>query len=257
MARTFRPRFQQAWASGLTLDSKKKKYCDHTDTQTMVQGLTSLGKEIRDQHQSFTDESTVSKVEDGEEVDEDILFVSVTTQADVLKSVIEKIEVLEKDNSDMEHKLREISEKCKKLRQTGANRLKRMMGQFAFGLERAIVDRVLNGLIDSDEYVATITDMEKAIKRKPYYGDIFKTEKDRASAEKAWSDLKRELRWTGRHFRYIEELKEHYLPISNGTDLDLTQILQGEIAKGNSQIKDKELFMELIEIKKEILKDHE
>ena len=214
----------------------------------MVQTLTSLEKEMKEYFTCDLVSKAVIIDEDGQIDEDSILFEFVIAQADILKTLVEKIESLEKENSEMECKLQEIFEKCQKLSDIGANRLKRMMGQFAFKIERAVVDRVLDGLIDSDEYVATIADMEKAINGKPNYIEIFKTEKDRESAEKAWIKLKQELRWTGKHFRYVQELKEHYMPtIACRSNIE---ILQQMIAYGNSQIKDKELFMELLEISK-------
>ena len=242
---------------GSELKSRKSSSDQVVDTRTMAQSLVTFKDELKRQYPDICFNSALMTFNaDSEDdtsgpwqSDEKVLFEAMATQAAILVSLEEKIEGLEKDNADKKRKLKKFSEECKKM---GEVVLKREVGQFAFQMNRLIVDKVLNELIDSNEYVATISDMEKAIKGKPYYGEVFKTERNRESAERAWMKLKQELRWTGRHFRYLQQLKRYYLPITCVSDIDPEKILQFQrsIAKGNCIVEDEELFLELVEMYK-------
>ena len=156
----------------------------------------------------------------------------------------EKCQALKKERLKMKEKMKELEEKIRPFDEILGNKHNQMMGQFGLQLESAVMARVLDGLVDPDTYVGTITAMEKAIRGKPDYVDIFKTTEGQKTAESRWKNLKTELRWTGRHLRYIQELKEYNLPV-DGVIFE-RNLIQEAFVKCTLPEQDKELFEEVL-----------
>ena len=99
-------------------------------------------------------------------------------------------------------------------------------GQLAFEINRAVVHKVLNGIIDPDEeQVNTIGDMEKAFEGESNYDDIFEKEEDLKKAEERWESLKKEIKWKEVHYRFLKRLKYSYVDVVCST-FDLEEIKQ-------------------------------
>ena len=95
--------------------------------------------------------------------------------------------------------------------------VKLVVGQIAFEVDQVVLDVVLKDIGSCEELaIFTISTMERAIKKKDNYLDVFKSEAERQEVEKHWNILKSGVAWKGRHFRYIRELKNlrlHVLPL--------------------------------------------
>lgn len=84
---------------------------------------------------------------------------------------------------------------------------KLVVGQITFEIHELVLDVVLKGIGSREDLaIFTIGTMEKAIKKKDNYSDVF-TEAERQEVTKRWNTLKSSIGWEGRHFRYIGELK--------------------------------------------------
>ena len=84
-----------------------------------------------------------------------------------------------------------------------------VVGQLAFRVDRALLDRVLkdSGCPCADElYIFSIKDLEKAIDGKKNYKEVL-TEKQRQRANQQWSLLKAKLGWKAEHDRCVGALK--------------------------------------------------
>ena len=130
------------------------------------------------------------------------LLITVIAYKDLVHTLIEKLQRLEDQTSNQ---LQELIERYRllenRIKELEESRLKLMVGQLAFELNRAVVHKVLANILDPDqEQIDTIGDMEKAIEGISNFDDIFKTKEDKKNAEKKWETLKRELHWRGMHF---------------------------------------------------------
>ena len=193
----------------------------------------------------FEDLSVLSECLDSVELwetDGEILFQAIVSCSDLVKTAIERIDILEKENSHFKEQLKQLNEKCRLLENSG---LKLMAGQLAFEIEQGVVSKILPG-ISPNKHVNTIYEMEKAIKGKPNFADIFDTEDARKKAEISWNTLKHRLGWTGRHYRFIQELKQLRLPIAH-PNFD-PKTIRESLESGALQISDRQLFAEFLKI---------
>ena len=87
--------------------------------------------------------------------------------------------------------------------------------QLAHFLDGELVDKLLerSGCPSADELeVSSISEVRKAISRKPIYSDIF-NEEQRTSVEQHWDKMKEELGWNDKlHYQGLKRLKKLGLP---------------------------------------------
>ena len=189
-------------------------------------------------------EAEKGQVNGCEDVEPEVLFECLVACVEAIQTGQEKCQALKKERLEMKERIKELEEKFRPFDEIVGNEHNQMMGQFGCQLESAIMERVLDGLVDPDTYVGTIATMEKAIKGKPGYDHILKTTEARKTAETRWKKLKSELHWTGRHFRYIQELQEYNLPVS-GVKFE-RNLIQDAFVKCTLPEQDKELFEEVL-----------
>ena len=110
----------------------------------------------------------------------------------------------------------QVERLTKQLEELKKDRTQLMIGQLAVEVEKAIIDKVLTNVIGSPKhYVSTLKDMEKALKRKPYFADILTDDSNHEKATKKWKELQRELNWEEIHFRYIKSLKKSRVAVAH------------------------------------------
>ena len=101
------------------------------------------------------------------EVNNDDLFSIVT-------NLYELIECLEQKISTLSKEVAELKETVKELEELKGDHTQLILGQLAFEVEKAIINEVLTKIIGSPgkHYINTITDMQKALKRKANFADV-------------------------------------------------------------------------------------
>ena len=113
---------------------------------------------------------------------------------------------LRQDIQRLENKMLCLEKKVKMLEKMEQNLL---LGQLAFVVDRALLDKVLkdSGCRPANElYIYSIQDMEKAINGKQHYKGVFE-ETERTCVEEHWRELQNTLHWEGKHYRCLKYLK--------------------------------------------------
>ena len=113
---------------------------------------------------------------------------------------------LRQDISRLEKKVVCLEKKVKLLEEMEQNLL---LGQLAFVVDRALLDKVLkdSGCRPANElHIYSIQDMEKAIDGKQHYIGVFE-ETERMSVKEHWKQLQNTLAWEGKHYRCLRYLK--------------------------------------------------
>ena len=127
-------------------------------------------------------------------------------------------------------------------------RLQLKIGQVAYVVENAIVNEVLAGLTNSNPHINSIVELEKAIKGKSNFVDVFNTNEDRECAGRRWKELKHNLKWSHSHHRYIIELKGNRIPIAHPTFDEHS--LREALDRGGLQnvVRDEKLFRDFLDM---------
>ena len=135
----------------------------------------------------------------------EILVEVVCGLREAVDTLINKVKQTESRNDELASKLAELQSKHTRLEESER---KLVVGQIAFEVDQVVLDVVLKDIGSCEELaIFTISTMERAIKKKDNYLDVFKSEAERQEVEKRWNILKSKVGWKGRHFRYIRELK--------------------------------------------------
>lgn len=182
----------------------------------------------------------------------EVLFQTtvVESNTELLRSLSERILVFEKNNLQLKEEVNKLKEKCKILDKIKKYRLTLMIGQLAVEIERKIVNTVLLDLLTSDQHINTIAQMEMAIQGNDGYDDVFETEDIRETARQRWNNLKSKFSWKGKHTRYIQGLKHDQILIAHPS-FDQRKIEEA-LKTGDLNVRDKELFEELLKIYKQL-----
>ena len=110
------------------------------------------------------------------------------------------------DISRLEKKVVCLEKKVKLLEEMEQNLV---LGQLAFVVDRAILDKVLkdSGCQPAKKlHIFSIEDMEKAIDCKQHYKGVFE-ENERTCVKEHWRELQKTLNWKGKHYRCLRYLK--------------------------------------------------
>ena len=140
------------------------------------------------------------------------------------------------DLVDLHKRIARLEEKHRS-RYEGYER-KRYAVQLAYTLDKTLVDKLLeeSGCPSADELGITwISQVQKAILRKRNYDDIL-DEQQRKVVEQRWNELKEELGWSEKHYRWVKWLKKQGTPSAFDPEFDVADavtelsILDPEIA---------------------------
>ena len=175
-------------------------------------------------------EDTITSLDDSKQLDDNKdLLQAIRSFSNLIRKIVKKLQNLEDQEKtikrlerqchDLQEKCMELERKCIELERkyteldnkherAREKELKLMAGQLAFEIEKAVTSKVLSGIIiEGYQHINTIYEMEEAIKGNLNYADIFPTVYAQEIAEKRWVELKGDLKWSGKHFRYIRTLK--------------------------------------------------
>ena len=162
----------------------------------------------------------------------EVLFEIFVDYIEILDT---KIQDLEDQTLDIKQQVQQLDDRLKLLEdrfkkpkeEHEEERMTSMVGQLAHEIDKEVLHHVLSDLIDVNEkHVYGISNMEKAIKGKRNYNDILEHEDDRLRARKKWDDLKTDLGWEGKHFRYLKYLRQFCLRDDPQADFDPEVIKQ-------------------------------
>ena len=219
------------------------------NSTTVLEIVSSLEEALKDLKSLFDIEEGSDGDSDSDEIwqnDCEILLKVVVHCTDMAILLHEKLIGIQSSNLELKEEVKWLREECKVLDEIENHRLTLMVGQLAFEVEQRIIERVLAGLVRSDQHIRTIVQLEMAIKRKEGFDDVFESEEDRKTAASKWTAFKDQFSWKGRHSRYIKELKDVRLPIAH-PKCDL-KIIQEALANGTFVVRDKKLFKEFLKI---------
>ena len=141
------------------------------------------------------------------------LYDTVDVLIDKLKQTNDELTKVKQTNDELTKKLAEVTKTLQELRRKHAMleeiEQKLVVGQIAFEIDKLVLEVVLKGIGSRQGLgIFNIGAMEKAIKKKDNYSDAFKSEAERQKVAMRWNTLKSNIRWEGRHYRYIRELKD-------------------------------------------------
>ena len=208
---------------------KSKIASDCLDSaEPLVRAHSELENEVQDDHSVY--QVIVAECDDATEKLQHF-ECPLPSISDRLEKLEERFELLEKSINRIE-----------------ASRLaKEEGGQLAFEINRAVVHKVLNGIIDPDEeQVNSIGDMEKAFEGESNYDDIFEKEEDLNKAMERWETLKKEIGWQEVHYRFLKRLRYNYIDVVYST-FDLEEFKQA--------LKDGTLQMVLTDVEMQLFKE--
>ena len=218
--------------------------------ESLVRAHSELEDELQDDsvYQTIVTECDDS-VELWETVDyENLLMPAVVTYKELVHTAIEnsKQQHLEGQFSLVSDQLEKLKEKYKllekRIKEFEACQLKRKTGQLALEINRAVVHKVLEGIVDPDEeQINTIGDMEKAFKGKSNFDDIFENEEDMKKAKEKWETLKKEIKWKGVYFRYLKKLKYNHINTAIARPTFDLQEMKQALTNGTLQMPDAEM----------------
>lgn len=238
--------------------SKLLSSADNSDSRSVVHDLTSLTDKLKNGYDLVVKEYDESPDNENVlwETHCQVLFEHVAKLSKNISTASQKIVVLQEDKETMKKEILQLQEELEALKHQNfyddreMERLQLKVGQVAYEVESAIVKKVLAGLTKSqDPHINSIVQLEKAIKGKTNYADAFETDEDRESAKHEWEKLKTELKWKGKHYRYISELKKIRTSIAH-PKVDL-QSLRKELTDGTLKpplVQDVHLFKHFLDM---------
>ena len=143
------------------------------------------------------------------ESDSIMLVQAMSSYNELVTTCLKKIEAIQDENVKIKATLQSMKDRItsleEELKQLNLDKNKLIIGQVAFEIEKAIVSSILDELIGPHHYINAIEDMERAISGEDSnYADVL-TDNQREEAEQSWKDMKLELDWHPRHFRYVEQ----------------------------------------------------
>ena len=157
-----------------------------------------------------------SRSEIEEEVQDDVVIVAECDDgAEKLQHFEGQLPPLSVRLEKLEERFELLEKSMKKIEVSHVSRQVQVKGgQLAFELNRAVVHKVLDGIVDADEQqVNSIGDMEKAFEGESNYDDIFEKEEDLNKAIERWESLKKEIGWQEVHYRFLKRLRYDYLDV--------------------------------------------
>ena len=171
----------------------------------------------------------------------------VQQHIELIESIVKRLEEGDKKVTDeyalLREKVAKLEERVKELE---ADRCMLMACQLAFEIHKAVINRVLLPNWKTQHCIYTIYQMEKALKGKGNYADVFKNVTQREAAKKRWEELKVGLKWESRHSRYIDELKGLRLSAAH-PKFDPAAVVR-DVESGKVDVVDKEMFMECFDM---------
>ena len=153
------------------------------------------------------------------------------------------------NKSELRKKVDSLEQKISSLEEAAtSNKEKLVLGQIAFVVDQSIPKLVLDPVLGIDHDIIRIKDMESALNGDEDEPDIFEEEEQRIDCRKRWEELKTELGWSGKVFRYIKVLKEVRVTVAHPTiDGDIVRSAMNTCVKHN----DRETFRKLFQIYQE------
>lgn len=184
--------------------------------------------------------------------DHETLYTYVLLYKELVLKLMDKLKRVEDQNSSIDSQMKQLSDRYKLLEQRvkrlEESRLKSMEVQLAFQIYQAIIHYVLSNTDPEQEHICTIGDMEKALRGKSNFADIFNTEDDKQKAELKWEELKRELNWSGKHFRYLKKFEDFHMQLGDPGLLFESQAIKHALENDTLEIQEKELFADCFRI---------
>ena len=175
-----------------------------------------------------------------------VLFEAVDTWSATLMTLQKDYETSIKYNRELQKKVDSLEQKFSSLKEAAtSNKEKLVLGQVAFDVDRSIPKLVIDPVLGICHNILRIKDMESALKGDE---DIFKEEEQKIDCQKRWEELKAELGWSDKVFRYMKGLKQSRLTVAHPTiDEDIVRSAVDTFVERN----DREMFRKLFQIYKE------
>lgn len=159
------------------------------------------------------------------------------------KMALEKqVRCFQEDLADLRKKVKELEGSDQKL----------LLGQLAFKLDRALLDKVLkDSKCESAEDLYYIKDMEDAINCVGHYASVFEDD-ERRRVELCWRKLRAKLGWKDKHYRTLRNLKRQRHDVAH-PEFSIKEMMDaiGKMSESLSE-KDKEICDEFIEMLDEL-----
>lgn len=124
------------------------------------------------------------------------------------------------------------------------------LGQLAFDVEKKLTRAVLHDIIEPKQHVSTISVMTKAINNTDHFDVFQNNEKGRTEAKDRWEKIKNKFGLNDPLFRYIDELKQNYIPITHPKQYvdNIRDALAGDTMNLPPDLVDKSLLLKLLDI---------
>ena len=151
-----------------------------------------------------------------------------------------QVRCFQEDLADLRKKVKELEGSDQKL----------LLGQQAFKLDRALLDKVLkDSKCESAEDLQLyyIKDMEDAINCIGHYASVFEDD-ERRRVELCWCKLRAKLGWNDKHYRTLRNLKHQRRDVAH-PEFSIKEMMDaiGKMSESLSE-KDKEICDEFIEM---------
>ena len=181
------------------------------------------------------------------------LFEAVVDLINVVIDLKRMCETVCKENSELKTRASDLERKLKDLDETAKlDESKLILGEVACEVDRCIPELVLNRVVGRDHYITKIKDMESALRGSDSrFSDIFMNEEQRKECQVIWEQLKGELRWNTKVFRYMHKLRKNRVSTAHPTvktDIVLTAM------NNPIESRDREIFSKLFDIHQKVCK---